>query len=315
MEALEDDNQRSQWEIQVRQRVYPAKTIMYGNTPGGSYVLSCSDGFGNNLRGIIGTVQFRLADPNSDLVRLTVAFTVVSDMYDHQQVGESVRLMTDMTESIPLFPQQAESPGNEVSPPASPRTDPEKIEAVNAHTSKEGPPNINPPPETPKTQKPDMLPLSPASSFDADSLYRLGRKQLADNDREGARESFRRAAGLQHTDSMVILGAIYSEERNYHEAATMFRQAADLGNPRGMYNLGVLYEKGEGVTNSLEDAAHWYELANKLGDRDAAYRLGTMYERGVGGRPKDFQKARDLYQQAGTPEAKSRLAMISGRLP
>jgi uncharacterized protein len=82
-----------------------------------------------------------------------------------------------------------------------------------------------------------------------------------------------------------------------------------------MYNLGVMYETGRGVSNSLEGAAPWYKLVSKLGDRDAKYRLGTMYERGTGGRPKDLEKAMELYQQAGTPEAKNRLAMIAPRLP
>jgi TPR repeat protein len=171
-------------------------------------------------------------------------------------------------------------------------------------------------PETPppNVEQTGNASLAPAPG-DADSLDTLGARQLAYHDRAGALESFRKASRLQNTHSMVMLGAMSSEDGNYSDAAEMFREAADLDNPRGMYNLGVLYETGKGVAYSLENAAHWYGLAEKLGDTDATYRLGTMYEQGAGGMPRDLQKARDLYQRAGTPDATKRLAVISPQVP
>ncbi len=245
-------------------------------------------------------------------------------------------LLFSSHQAQPLPADASVTPGHGATPPAvsEPRefkplipADPQPAAAPPAETGSAHVPTPAPPAEpgrqadkrpspTParpaeRSKQTDKRPSPPAASQDADALDRLGTKQLADHDWKGARESLTQAASLRNPHSMVMLGAMYSEERNYPEAARMFRQAADLGSARGMYNLGVLYETGKGVPQSLEDAARWYGSAERLGEKDARYRLGTMYERGAGGMAKDLQKARDLYQRAGTPEASKRLATMT----
>jgi hypothetical protein len=112
----------------------------------------------------------------------------------------------------------------------------------------------------------------------------------------------------------VLLGAMYSEglggPADGPEAVRWFQQAAAAGNVRGMYNLGHMYANGwEGHKKNDVEAATWYGKAVEGGSADAAYRLGMMFEQGKGV-PKDLNEARDLYQTAGTPEARRRLAML-----
>jgi eukaryotic-like serine/threonine-protein kinase len=212
------------------------------------------------------------------------------------------------SEFKPLVPADANPQPAPTNPP---------LALTNSSPAPTNPPPARPPADRHKQpdKQPDKPPGPAPAPQDAESLVRLGGNQLANREREAARESFGKAARLGNAQSMVLLGAMFSEDQNYSDAAKMFRQAADLGNRRGMFLLGVLYETGKGIPLSLENAAQWYESASRLGEKDSAYRLGYMYERGVGGMPKDLQKARDLYRRAGTPEASGRLAIISPRVP
>ncbi len=108
-----------------------------------------------------------------------------------------------------------------------------------------------------------------------------------------------------------VFRGVWAAPKDDSEAVRWFQQvAAAAGNARGMYNLGHMYANGwEGHRKSDFEAANWYAKAVKGGSTDAAYRLGMMYEQGKGV-PKDLNEARELYQTAGTPEAKSRLAML-----
>jgi TPR repeat protein len=60
------------------------------------------------------------------------------------------------------------------------------------------------------------------------------------------------------------------------------RRAAEQADAPAQLNIGDMYERGEGVTQSLEEAAKWYRLAADQGDSTAQLRLGKMYAAGEG---------------------------------
>ncbi len=170
------------------------------------------------------------------------------------------------------------------------------------------------PPSPPRPAQPKSAPVVPESA-DPAKLLQDGKNQLADHNAQAARESFRKASDAGNVQATVLLGTLYAQglggPKNDFDAVRMFRQAAALGNPRGMYNLGLMYEAGRVAPAGPDNqtAANWYTQAVNHGDRDAAFRLGLMREQGRGV-PKDLNEARRLYTQAGTPEARTRLANL-----
>lgn len=168
----------------------------------------------------------------------------------------------------------------------------------------------------PPDKAPTPPPLPPAAPApDPAALLQDGKDQVADDNAEAARESFRKAAEAGNAQAAVLLGTLYARgdggPKSDSDAVRMFRRAADLGNARGMYNLGQMCEAGR-VTPGGPDyraAAGWYLKAVNLGDHDAAFRLGLLYEQG-NGVPKDLNQARRLFTQAGTPDATMRLSKL-----
>jgi serine/threonine protein kinase len=168
-------------------------------------------------------------------------------------------------------------------------------------------------PAPPPAPQPEIPPPSPPPP-DPAQLLQDGKTQLADQNAEAARESFRKSADGGNAAAAVLLGTLYAQgiggPKNDPDAFRMFKKAADAGNARGMFNLGLMYEAGRVVTGTdNRTAAHWYSEAEKRGDRDAANRLGMMYEEGRGV-TKDVHEAARLYTKAGTPDAKARLAKL-----
>jgi class 3 adenylate cyclase len=166
-----------------------------------------------------------------------------------------------------------------------------------------------------RTQVENAPPLPARASTDPAKLLQDGKNQLADNNPQAARETFRNAADAGNAQAAVLLGTLYAQglggPKSDSDAVRMFTRAADLGSARGMYNLGLMYEAGR-VTPASPDnqaAANWYSQAANLGDHDAAYRLGLMYEQGRGVQ-RDLNEARRLYGKAGTPDATTRLAKL-----
>ena len=167
----------------------------------------------------------------------------------------------------------------------------------------------------PPDKGPALPPLPPAPAPDPAALLQDGKDQVADDNAEAARESFRKASEAGSAQAAVLLGTLYARgdggPKSDTDAVRMFRRAADLGDARGMYNLGQMCEAGR-VSPGGPDyraAAGWYLKAVNLGDHDAAFRLGLLYEQG-NGVPKDLNQARRLYIQAGTPDANTRLSKL-----
>lgn len=69
--------------------------------------------------------------------------------------------------------------------------------------------------------------------------------------------------------------------KDYEKAATNFRIAAEAGDAYSQYSLGFCYENGQGVEQSLEDAAKWYRKAADQGFKDAMERLKTLKVEGA----------------------------------
>jgi TPR repeat protein/class 3 adenylate cyclase len=224
--------------------------------------------------------------------------------------------------TIPAISQQAPAPQPVPAPDISAETKVAKPAAT--------PPVQNPPaPSTAgvpkvakpvvKSEPPEKSPVPPpppaAPAPDPAALLQDGKDQVADDNAEAARESFRKAAEAGSAQAAVLLGTLYARgdggPKSDPDAVRMFRRAADLGNARGMYNLGQMCEAGR-VSPGGPDyraAAGWYLKAVNLGDHDSAFRLGLLYEQG-NGVPKDLNQARRLYTQAGTPDANARLAKL-----
>ncbi len=203
---------------------------------------------------------------------------------------------------LPVRPAPTPDKPNADAAPA-PKTS--KAAVAKAPAEKTPAPPLVPPAEIPPPGPP---PQDPAQ------LLQDGKNQLADQNAEAARESFRKAAEGGNAAAAVLLGTLYAQgiggPKNDADAFRMFRRAADAGNARGMFNLGLMYEAGRVVTGTdHRTAAHWYSEAEKRGDRDASFRLGMMYEEGRGV-TKDLHEAARLYTQSGTPDAKARLAKL-----
>jgi len=189
-----------------------------------------------------------------------------------------------------------------------------------ARVSKAAKPVATTPPQStpPQSAPPQNTPAPPppaAPAPDPAALLQDGKDQVADDNAEAARESFRKAADAGSAQAAVLLGTLYARgdggPKSDPDAVRMFRRAADLGNARGMYNLGQMCEAGR-VSPGGPDyraAAGWYLKAVNLGDHDAAFRLGLLYEQG-NGVPKDLNQARRFYIQAGTADANARLSKL-----
>ena len=57
---------------------------------------------------------------------------------------------------------------------------------------------------------------------------------------------------------------------------------AEDGNAEAQTNLGLCYLKGEGVTQSFEDAAKWFDKSANQNDAEGQYLLACLYSKGKG---------------------------------
>jgi TPR repeat protein len=228
--------------------------------------------------------------------------------------------------------QPSPSPASEASAPA-----PQPSAALPASSEKPQPKRVvdtrplsdlKPQPGSADKTAPASAPLAPPqappvlaeaarpASVDPAKLLQQGKGELAAQNAQAARESFKKAAEAGNAQAAVLLGTLYAQglggPKSDWDAVRMFRQAADAGYPRGMFNLGLMYELGRVVPVGQDNkaAAHWYTEAANRGDSDASFRLGLMYEEGRGV-AKDLNEASRLYAKSSNPDAKTRLAKIS----
>ena len=228
-----------------------------------------------------------------------------------RRATSNTKTTATITQPAPTPPQATAVPQKSTPPIPAVETSVAKPLASAPVVPKVAKPKPSAPPEN--TPAPPPPPAAPAP--DPAALLQDGKDQVADDNAEAARESFRKAADAGSAQAAVLLGTLYARgdggPKSDPDAVRMFRRAADLGNARGMFNLGQMCEAGR-VTPGGPDyraAAGWYLKAVNLGDHDAAFRLGLLYEQG-NGVPKDLNQARRLYTQAGTPDASSRLSKL-----
>ncbi len=65
--------------------------------------------------------------------------------------------------------------------------------------------------------------------------------------------------------SPVNVGYEYYKQGNYQLAINSWLLEARGGNADAQHNMGVLFERGQGVPQSLDEAANWYVLAARQG--------------------------------------------------
>lgn len=156
-----------------------------------------------------------------------------------------------------------------------------------------------------------------------------------------------------NAQAMVNLGQLYENgvgvRRNFTTAFEWYAKAAQAMDPAGYMRLGASYEIGLGTTVDLEKAFQNYEKAASLQLPDGLYKLAEMYIHGLGvdhnqawgvslleraekaghlgaandlglisfeglyGKPKDLEKAREMFIHAaelGSGEAMKNVGVI-----
>ncbi len=117
----------------------------------------------------------------------------------------------------------------------------------------------------------------------ADYLLK-GRADL-EKDVDTAVNLLTKAAGQGYLDADVMLVRLSHDRqcdaRTGKKALERIKSEAQKGNGFARYQMAKLYEKGLGVPQSNDMAAHFYLQAAKWGDADAQYFLGKMYQQGL----------------------------------
>lgn len=87
--------------------------------------------------------------------------------------------------------------------------------------------------------------------------------------------------------------------KHYAEAVKTLTPLARDGNPRAAWMLGDLYTKGDGVPRDYNRARDLWEQATEAGDRDAMFSLAGLLSGGLGG-PFDRDRAAALAQKSAS---------------
>lgn len=94
--------------------------------------------------------------------------------------------------------------------------------------------------------------------------------------------------------------------------AISWRRTEPVSQTSAAFEKGLAYFDGNGVTQSVSEAARWFKVAADQGDANAQYRLGILYELGLGLKQSDTEANRLwlLAANQGHPKAQ---AAIGGR--
>jgi serine/threonine protein kinase len=163
------------------------------------------------------------------------------------------------------------------------------------------------------TPDPDAVPRS----VRARQLFTEAQTKRQNGQTEDAAALFNRAAEMGDSGAMVELGEMYSSGEGVTEDETKafdwFRRAAEAGSVPGMVALAGMDLLGvNGGDPNEEEAARWFQKAADHDSPAAIFDLATLYESGRGV-PKNFEKAKDLYQRSaklGNHEAQKRLVKL-----
>jgi uncharacterized protein len=133
------------------------------------------------------------------------------------------------------------------------------------------------------------------SQYILSTLYDAGQGVPADDEQAARWESM--AAGQGHVYAQANLSFREYSAGNFAAAFVWCQRAADANLAWAQYNLGLMYQKGEGVTRSETEAAHWYRLAASQGSVDAQLRLADLFYLGQGV-PRSYTQAALWYRRA-----------------
>ena len=119
--------------------------------------------------------------------------------------------------------------------------------------------------------------MSPAISFAAEAMYRLGLccgdGTGVPKDLEQQRRWFEKAAALGHGSALCKLGSVHllgeGVEADAAEAVRLFELGAALGNAQCMAHLASCYCKGQGVQRDEEQGLQWLQRSAELGHEGA----------------------------------------------
>jgi hypothetical protein len=80
------------------------------------------------------------------------------------------------------------------------------------------------------------------------------------------------------------------ERSDYVAAMTIFKQLAVHGDALSQLYVGSMHERGEGVSQNIEEAIRWYRMSAEQGNVDAQINLAELYSAG-GLIPQDLVQA------------------------
>lgn len=144
-----------------------------------------------------------------------------------------------------------------------------------------------------------------ADHGDMYAQYYLGNKYAqgaeVPQDMAKAKHYWEKAAEQGNANALYNLGMIYysgqGAAKNPELALNYFQKSAQAGNSRAALNAGTMLEAGQGTIVNIPAAAQYYQLAAPT-QPHAAYRLGMLYTQNRADFPADYEKARNLFQQA-----------------
>jgi len=84
----------------------------------------------------------------------------------------------------------------------------------------------------------------------------------------------------QNAEDQFRLGRSYYRgegvTQSYEQAGIWYRKAADQGNLKAMNNLGIMYLEGQGTPKDPDEGYRWIRKAAEAGDPHASYLCGTL---------------------------------------
>ena len=96
-------------------------------------------------------------------------------------------------------------------------------------------------------------------------------------DKKKAREWYKKAAAQGDASAQLNLGFCYGKgngvSQSDQDAVFWYKKAAEQGNDKAQYNLGLYYMDGAGVPQSNKEAKYWFRKAAAQGFRDAQIML------------------------------------------
>lgn len=93
-------------------------------------------------------------------------------------------------------------------------------------------------------------------------------------------------ASSQNAEDQFRLGRAYYKgegvTQSYEQAGYWYRKAADQGNLKAMHNLGVMFLEGQGTPKDEPEGYKWIRMAAEKGDPLSVYLCGVLLCEGTG---------------------------------